>query len=138
MNEISLRKFAAQVAPGGLILYKRDRLPDNFALPQARVLCIPAAEMADKPGSTKVTNLGLMSALLEETECLSRATAMGVLETKIKRADLLKLDRQALSAGTISSTTRWAWARSPSPTASSSARHYRMLCIAGFFAPAYV
>ena len=99
MNEISLRKFAHQVEPGGLILYNRDRLPADFALPQARVICIPASEIADKLGSTKITNIVLMGALLEETECLLPATAMGVLETKIKKLDLLELDRQALDAG---------------------------------------
>jgi 2-oxoisovalerate ferredoxin oxidoreductase beta subunit len=99
MNEISLRKFAHQVAPGGVILYNRDRLPSDFALPQARLICIPAAEMADRLGSTKVTNIVMMGALLEETECLSPATAMGVLETKIKKLDLLEIDRQALAAG---------------------------------------
>ena len=99
MNEISLRKFASQVAPGGVILYNRDRLPADFALPQARVICIPAAEMADRLGSTKVTNIVLMGALLEETECLAPATAMGVLEDKIKNVNLLEIDRQALAAG---------------------------------------
>ena len=71
MNEISLRKFAHQVAPGGIIIYNRDRLPADFALPQAQVICIPASEIADKLGSTKVTNIVMMGALLEETECLS-------------------------------------------------------------------
>jgi 2-oxoisovalerate ferredoxin oxidoreductase beta subunit len=99
MNEVSLRKFAQQVEPGGLILYNRDRLPADFALPQARVICIPASEIADKLGSTKITNIVLMGALLEETECLLPATAMAVLETKIKKLDLLELDRQALDAG---------------------------------------
>jgi len=99
MNELSLRKFASQVAPGGLILYNRDRLPADFIPPQARVICIPASEMADKLGSTKVTNIVLMGALLEETECLLPATAMGVLETKIKKIDLLEIDRLALAAG---------------------------------------
>ncbi len=99
MNEISLRKFAPQVAGNGLILYNRDRLPDDFSAPQARIVCLPAAQIADKLGSTKVTNIVMMGALLEETECLSAATAMGVLETKIKKVDLLELDRQALDAG---------------------------------------
>jgi Pyruvate/2-oxoacid:ferredoxin oxidoreductase gamma subunit len=38
MNEISLRKFARQVEPGGLILYNRDRLPADFVVPRARDL----------------------------------------------------------------------------------------------------
>jgi 2-oxoisovalerate ferredoxin oxidoreductase beta subunit len=99
MNQISLRKFASQVAPGGLILYNRDKLPADFIPPQARVICIPAAEMADKLGSTKVTNIVLMGALLEETECLLPETAMGVIETKIKKVELLDVNRQALAAG---------------------------------------
>jgi Pyruvate/2-oxoacid:ferredoxin oxidoreductase gamma subunit len=99
MNEISLRKFANQVTPGGVILYNRDRLPADFVLPQARVICIPASELADRLGSTKVTNIVMMGALLEETECLAPATAMGVLEDKIKNVSLLEIDRQALAAG---------------------------------------
>jgi Pyruvate/2-oxoacid:ferredoxin oxidoreductase gamma subunit len=68
-------------------------------LPPARVICIPAAEIADKLGSTKVTNIVMMGALLEETECLSSATAISVLEDKIKNSNLLEIDRQALAAG---------------------------------------
>jgi 2-oxoisovalerate ferredoxin oxidoreductase beta subunit len=99
LNEISLRKFASQVTPGGLILYNRDNLPTDFAMPQARVICLPASEMADKLGSTKVANIVMLGALLEETECLSPDTAMGVVETKIKKVHLIEVNRQALAAG---------------------------------------
>jgi 2-oxoisovalerate ferredoxin oxidoreductase beta subunit len=99
MNEISLRKFASQVAPGGLILYNRDRLPQDFALPQARVICIPASEMADKLGSTKAANIVLMGALLEETECLAQSTAIDVLREKIKRVEMFDVNRKALDSG---------------------------------------
>jgi len=101
MNEISLRKFCAQVAPGGTILYGRERLPDDLTIPQAQVVCIPASEIADKLGSAKVANIVLMGALLEETECLSAATAMQVLERKVKNPALLELDRKALDAGRV-------------------------------------
>jgi 2-oxoisovalerate ferredoxin oxidoreductase beta subunit len=99
MNEISLRKFAAEVQEGGLILYNHERLPENFGLPQARVICIPASAIADSLGSTKVTNIVMMGALLEEAECLSSETAMRVMETKIKRVELMEANRQALAAG---------------------------------------
>ncbi len=101
MNEFSLRKFAAQVAPGGIILYGREQLPEDFTLPQAQVVCVPAAEIADKLGAAKVANVVIMGALLEETECLSAATAMKVLETKVKNPTLLELDRKALDAGRV-------------------------------------
>ena len=99
MNEISLHKFAAQVKSGGVILYNSDHLPAGFEAPEVQVICIPASEMADKLGSTKATNIVMMGALLEETECLSSATAMGVIEDKVKKVALLEVNRQALTAG---------------------------------------
>jgi hypothetical protein len=41
----------------------------------------------------------MMGALLEESECLSPATAMDVIESKVKRVELLETNRQALHAG---------------------------------------
>jgi 2-oxoisovalerate ferredoxin oxidoreductase beta subunit len=100
MNEISLRKFAPQVKPGGLILYNRDSVPEGFVTPKnVRVICIPASEMADKLGSMKTTNIVMMGALLEETECLSPGTAMGVIEDKVKKVALLETNRKSLAAG---------------------------------------
>ena len=99
MNEPSLRKLASQVAPGGTIIYNRDRLPDNFVKPQAQVICIPASEIADKLGSAKAANIVMMGALLEETECLSAATALKVIEQKVKKVAMLEINRQALTAG---------------------------------------
>ena len=99
LNEISLRKFASQVAPGGLILYNAERLPADFQLPPARVICLPASVIADKLGSTKATNIVMMGALLEETECLLAATAEGVLKSKIKKVEMMETNRKALAAG---------------------------------------
>jgi Pyruvate/2-oxoacid:ferredoxin oxidoreductase gamma subunit len=68
MNEISLRKFGPQVAPGDTIFYNRESLPPDFSAPQARAICIPASEIADRMGSAKVANVVMLGALLEETE----------------------------------------------------------------------
>jgi 2-oxoisovalerate ferredoxin oxidoreductase beta subunit len=99
MNELSLRKFAPQVAPDGLILYNHDSLPADFSVPQAQVMCMPASEIADKLGSAKAANIVMLGALLEETGCLAPVTALRVLETKVKNAALLEIDREALKAG---------------------------------------
>jgi 2-oxoisovalerate ferredoxin oxidoreductase beta subunit len=101
MNEISLRKFAARVAPGGTIIYGLEKLPGDITLPQAQVICIPAAEIADRLGSARVANVVIMGALLEETECLASSTAIQVLEAKVKNPALLDLDRKALDAGRL-------------------------------------
>ncbi|MGZ4824718.1 MAG: 2-oxoacid:acceptor oxidoreductase family protein [Terriglobales bacterium] len=99
MNEQSLRKFAPTVAHGGLILYNRDSLPEDFVIAHARVICVPASEIADRLGSAKVANVVMLGALLEETECLSPDTAMAVIETAVKKPELLKQNDEALQAG---------------------------------------
>ena len=99
MNELSLRKFAPQVAENGLIFYNREELPADFAAPQARVFCLPATEIADRLGAGKVANVVLLGALLEESECLAFETATAVLEAKVRNPQLLELDRKALAAG---------------------------------------
>ncbi|MFZ1049227.1 MAG: 2-oxoacid:acceptor oxidoreductase family protein [Candidatus Sulfotelmatobacter sp.] len=101
MNEFSLRKFAHEVPSGGLILYNGASLPADFAAPGVQLVAIPAAEIADKLGSTKATNIVMMGALLEETECLAPGTALSVLEDKVKKLDLLEIDRKALTAGRL-------------------------------------
>jgi 2-oxoisovalerate ferredoxin oxidoreductase beta subunit len=99
MNEISLRKFASTVVPGGLILYNADKLPDGFGVTHARAVCIPVSQMADQLGSAKVANVVMLGALLEETGCLPTDTAIAVLESTVKNKKLLALDKQAIVAG---------------------------------------
>ena len=99
MNEISLRKFAPQVRNGGLIFYNQNEAPEDFAAPQARLMCVPASEIADLIGSAKVANIVMLGALIQETGCLPCATAKAVLERIVKNPKLLELDRQALLAG---------------------------------------
>jgi Pyruvate/2-oxoacid:ferredoxin oxidoreductase gamma subunit len=46
-----------------------------------------------------VANVVMLGALLEETECLAPGTAMGVIQSVIKKKALLDVNRQALDAG---------------------------------------
>ena len=101
MNEHSLRKFAPSVAPGGIIFYNRDSLPKDFTAPDARIVCLPASEIADRLGSAKVANVVMLGALLEETGCLPFETAMSVIERTVKNPKMLELDRKALDAGRV-------------------------------------
>ncbi len=99
MNELSLHKFGPTVASGGLILYNSTKLPEGFSAPQARVVCVPASEIADTLGSAKVANVVMLGALLEETECLPAESAIAVLEETVKNPKLLELDKKAIAAG---------------------------------------
>jgi Pyruvate/2-oxoacid:ferredoxin oxidoreductase gamma subunit len=87
------------VAFGGLILYNHTKLPEGFTASQARVVCVPASEIADRLGSAKVANVVMLGALLEETECMPAESAISVLETTVKNPRLLDLDKLAISAG---------------------------------------
>jgi len=99
MNEPSLHKFAKQVAPHGMIIYNSDKLPEHFAPAQAQVFCVPGSEIADKLGTTKITNMVMMGALLELTHAMAKETAFAVLKMKVKNAKLLEVDYRAIDAG---------------------------------------
>jgi Pyruvate/2-oxoacid:ferredoxin oxidoreductase gamma subunit len=99
MNEISLRKFASNVRDGGLIIYNGRAVPSDLEALPAQVLCVPASEIADKIGSSKVSNIVLMGALLEETGCLDFATAKDTIAAKVKKVAFAEMNRKALQAG---------------------------------------
>jgi 2-oxoisovalerate ferredoxin oxidoreductase beta subunit len=99
LNEISLRKFGPEVPPEGIIFYNRGSLPEDFPLPAARVICIPASEIADRLGSAKAGNIVMLGALMEETGRLLPQTASRVIEDKLKKAELREVNRKALAAG---------------------------------------
>ncbi len=61
INELSLEKFACDVPREGLILYNGKNLPAGFTQPQARVLALPAVDIADKLGSAKAGNMVMLA-----------------------------------------------------------------------------
>jgi Pyruvate/2-oxoacid:ferredoxin oxidoreductase gamma subunit len=103
MNEISLRKFAPQVKASGLILYNRAELPEGFEEPEARIVCVPASDIADQLGMAKVANSVMLGALMAETELLTEESALSVVQStlgaKVKSAAVLEMNRRALQAG---------------------------------------
>jgi 2-oxoisovalerate ferredoxin oxidoreductase beta subunit len=99
MNEPSLHKFAPQVVNGGLVIYNGSALPEGVTVPQGRVLCVPAAEIADLIGTAKVANLVMLGAFCAETDCLPAETALDVIEDTVKNGKWLDMDRRALQAG---------------------------------------
>jgi 2-oxoglutarate ferredoxin oxidoreductase subunit gamma len=99
MNEISLHKFAKHVGAQGTILYNSARLPDGFPPQEAMIYCVPAAEIADKLGTTKATNMAMLGALLELTHTLPKESAVTLLQAKVRNRHLLDVDCQAIDAG---------------------------------------
>jgi 2-oxoisovalerate ferredoxin oxidoreductase beta subunit len=99
MNEPSLHKFAKLVAPHGMIIYNSDKLPEHFSATHTQVFCVPGSEIADRLGTTKITNMVMMGALLELTHTMAKETACAVLKMKLKNAKFLELDHRAIDAG---------------------------------------
>src|SRR5271165_2521122 len=99
MNEPSLHKFAMMVEAHGTILYNSDKLPAGFPPCEAKIYCVPAAEIADGLGTTKATNMVMLGALLELTHTLPRESAFALLKEKVHNAKLLDVDCQAIDAG---------------------------------------
>lgn len=99
MNEISLHKFAKQVGPHGAIFYNASKLPAGFPAQQAMIYCVPAAEIADKLGTTKAMNMVMLGALLELTHTLPKESAFSLLKAKVHNQKLLDVDCRAIDAG---------------------------------------
>ena len=99
MNEPSLHKFSNMVEAHGTILYNNDKLPAGMPPCEAKIYCVPAAEIADGLGTTKATNMVMLGALLELTHTLPRESAFAVLKAKVRNAKLLEVDCQAIDAG---------------------------------------
>jgi len=99
LNEVSLHKFANQVGAGGTILYNHTTLPEGFPALEAQVFCVPAAEIADRLGTTKAANMVMLGAVIELTHALPKETAFAVLQAKVRNAKLLDVDCRAFEAG---------------------------------------
>jgi 2-oxoisovalerate ferredoxin oxidoreductase beta subunit len=99
MNEISLHKFAKQVATQGAVFYNASKLPAGFPAQQAMIYCVPASEIADKLGTTKAANMVMLGALLELTHTLPKESAFTLLKAKVRNQKLLQIDCQAIDAG---------------------------------------
>jgi 2-oxoisovalerate ferredoxin oxidoreductase beta subunit len=99
MNEPSLRKFGNEAVAQGLILYNSNTLPSTFTLCDRQLLLIPATEIADQLGSTRVANMVLLGALLERTGMLTPEEILQALPKIVAKPELIELNRRAIEAG---------------------------------------
>jgi Pyruvate/2-oxoacid:ferredoxin oxidoreductase gamma subunit len=83
----------------GMIICNSDKLPVHCFAAPAQVFYVPGSEIADRLGTTKVTNMVMLGALLELTHTLPKETAFAVLRMKLKNAKLLEVDYRAIDAG---------------------------------------
>jgi len=101
LNQPSLDKFEPAVRPGKLIFYNSSIISRRPKRDDVTAYGIPANEMADKLGSSKVTNMVMLGALIEKTKIVALDTVLSSLEKVLPehRHNLIPLNKRALEAG---------------------------------------
>ena len=101
MNQPSLEKFEANVAPGGVIVLDSDLVPVRPARTDVRVFAIPATKMAYEMGNATFAGVILLGKLISETGVVKfesfEAALRGIL--KPKKHYLIPEEMKALKAG---------------------------------------
>ncbi len=99
MNLPSLEKFEDKVEPGGLIIYDTSLINRPPHRTDVKVLGIPATEMADSLGNTRIANMVILGAYIGYTSILPKQTVFDALPVIIKRKSLIPLNQQAIEKG---------------------------------------
>ncbi|MGA7857387.1 MAG: 2-oxoacid:acceptor oxidoreductase family protein, partial [Terracidiphilus sp.] len=99
MNEPSLRKFYAGVAPGGWILYNGEMFPEDCTRDDVHVLALPFTHVADELGDQRAANMVMLGALLEIARVLPQTSIDAALRRLVKNPKWVELDERALARG---------------------------------------
>ena len=101
MNRPSLDKFEPKVKTGGLILINSSLIDQKVCRDDLTVYEIPANELANELGNSKIANIILLGAYIELTKALSIDSIIESLKKVLpeRRHNLIPLNREALEKG---------------------------------------
>jgi 2-oxoisovalerate ferredoxin oxidoreductase beta subunit len=99
MNLPSLDKFEDEVRKKGLVLMNSSLIPRKVKRQDLEAVYVPATEIADKLGNTKVANIVMLGAYIEFTGLLPTKSVVAALQTVVKKKSLLQLNEEALTKG---------------------------------------
>ena len=99
MNLPSLEKFEPDVVAGGLIIYDQSLIDHPPTRTDVEVLAIPATQMADQLGNTRVANMIILGAYIAKTGVMAPQVLFDALPAFIKRKNLIPLNRTAIEQG---------------------------------------
>ncbi|MBM3286385.1 MAG: 2-ketoisovalerate ferredoxin oxidoreductase [Candidatus Eisenbacteria bacterium] len=99
MNRPSLEKFEQNMRPGALLFYDSSLILVSPQRSDTRIIKIPATEMADAIGSTRVANMVMMGAYIQKTGILDLESVIGAMPSYIKARKTIPLNQQALRKG---------------------------------------
>lgn len=101
MNESSLEMFTPKVKRGGLIIVNSSLLKKEIETDDVEILKIPATELAEKLGDSRVANMVILGAYVNRRKTVSLERTMDSLSKVLGegKKNLLKLNREALRKG---------------------------------------
>jgi 2-oxoisovalerate ferredoxin oxidoreductase beta subunit len=98
-NRPSLEKFEPDVKQGGLLMYDSTIIDVKPKRDDIEILAVPATQMADDQGNTRMANTIMVGVYVAHTGIMSPAAIEQTLPLAIKRKNLVDANKKALRAG---------------------------------------
>src|SRR5690554_1640341 len=101
MNGPSFDPSKPTINPGGLLLYNSSLVPKQSAREDIRTIAVPANEVADELGNTRVANMVMLGAFVEATGLVKKESIEQALQSVIseRHHHLIPLNMQAFERG---------------------------------------
>jgi 2-oxoisovalerate ferredoxin oxidoreductase beta subunit len=98
-NSPSLKKFAGDVAEGGMVVYDSGLITDPPAMPGREVLALPATSIAERCGSARMANIVALGAWIGRTKNLPASAVKAALMDHGLKPDKVEQNLKALDEG---------------------------------------
>jgi 2-oxoglutarate ferredoxin oxidoreductase subunit gamma len=101
LNQPSMDKFEKVVRPGGLLLYDSTNIISPPTRTDIHCMAVPASDEAVKMQNTKIMNMIVLGAFIEETHAVALESVMQALKKVLPERyhHLLPLNEEALKRG---------------------------------------
>lgn len=101
MNRPSLDRFEPMLKPGGILVYNSTLIDRELERTDLRVIPVPANEVADELGNTRIANMVALGAFLEAAKVVSPKSIVESLSHVLseRHHGLIPLNVQALERG---------------------------------------
>ena len=99
MNQPSLDAFAHEVEDGGLLIVDTSIVQGQVDAGRARVILLPATQIADEVGTPKIANVVVLGALCAATGAFTPALVEQTLREVVKKRNLIEMNLQAFQKG---------------------------------------
>jgi 2-oxoglutarate ferredoxin oxidoreductase subunit gamma len=101
LNLPSMEAFDPAVKPGGVLVVNSSLVPEKSERDDIDVFYVPATDMAEDLGNTRMANVICLGALVEATGVVSLEAIEQALDNHLpkRHRDLLELNKKALHKG---------------------------------------